>query len=144
MTDDYPYIRAWGRLIGSAPQYTDNRVTQARDENAPNNAVFRSLDGQWLTTDEILLPETRAALGLRPLPYRPIDIEHLVHQLHLAIAADGPMTYLYGLDTIQPQPGNASLRLTFATGLTADIRVVVHEPSPPNTTKGASSSPGMR
>ena len=125
---DYPYIRAWGRLIGAATEYIDHRVGQARQENAPTDAVYRNLDGQWLTTDDVLLPETRAALGLGPLRLKAIDVEQLVHQLHTAIAADGPMTYLYGLDTIEPSPENASLRLTFTTGCTADIRIVVHQP----------------
>ena len=125
---DYPYIRSWGRLVGAATEYIDHRVRQARDENAPTNAVYRNLDGQWLTTDDVLLPETRAALGLGPLRLKAIDVEQLVHQLHTAIAADGPMTYLYGLDTIEPRPQSASLRMTFTTGYTADIRVTVQRP----------------
>ena len=129
MTDtDYPYIRAWGRLVGTATQYIHDRVVQARDERAPANAVYRNLDGQWLTTDDVLLPETRAVLGLGPLPLKPIDAAQFMHELQQAIAADGPMVYLYGLDTFEPSPEKASLRLTFSTGFAVDIHVVVHQP----------------
>jgi hypothetical protein len=125
---DYPYIRAWGRLVGAAANYIDRQIARARYERAPSNAVYRNTNGQWLTTDDILLPDTRAALGLAPLPYRPIDTPQLVHQLQTAIAADGPMNYLYGLDTIEPSPEEARLRLTFSTGYTAELRLTVHRP----------------
>lgn len=125
---DYPYIRAWGRFVGAAADYINRQVARARYEHAPPNAVYRNLDGHWLTADDVLLPETRAALGLAPLPYRPINTRQLVHQLQTAITGNGPLTYLFGMDTIQPQPEDASLRLTFVTGYIADIRVVVHQP----------------
>ena len=120
---EYSYIRRWGKLIGAATEYIDHRVSQARNEGAPTNAVYRNLDGQWLTTDDVLLPETRAALGLGPLRLKAIDVEQLMHQLRMAIAADGPMAYLYGLDTIEPRPEDAGLRLTFSTGYAADVRL---------------------
>jgi len=131
---DYPYIRAWGRMIGAEGQFIDRLVAKARDEGAPPHAVYRNLDGQWQTTDDVILPASRFALGLDPLPLRPVDAAHLLGQLQMAIAAGGALTYLYGLDTIQPLPDNTGLRLTFATGYTAELRLSVQEPN--GTTSG--------
>ena len=50
--DDYPYIRAWGRLLGSMEYYIDDQIALARKEGAPADATFRS-DFGWHTVDEL-------------------------------------------------------------------------------------------
>jgi hypothetical protein len=63
---DYPYIRAWGRMMGSMPYYIEDRVAEARKDRAPQDATYKK-DGTWLTVDGITNEETRSQLGLPPL-----------------------------------------------------------------------------
>ena len=127
-SNDYPYIRAWGRMLGSDSYYIDRQVAQARTDGAPPNAVYRNANGQWQTTDDVVLADSRIALGLDPLPLRPIDAAQLAQHLHGTIAAWGPLRYLYGLNAIELLPRNAGLRLTFSTGYTAELRLTVQRP----------------
>lgn len=65
-TEDYPYIRAWGRNLGSHGRYIEEQVALARKMGAPQNATYER-DGVWNTTDHIQSDGTREQLGLPPL-----------------------------------------------------------------------------
>lgn len=69
--DDYPWVRAYGRAMGSYPYYVNDQVAQARADNAPQNATRRNDDGTWSTTDDIINPTMRKDMGLPPLPEVP-------------------------------------------------------------------------
>lgn len=62
--EDYPYIRRWGRLLRSFEYYITLQVERARREHAPANAVYRDMDGHWVTTDQIENAYARGYLGL--------------------------------------------------------------------------------
>lgn len=64
MSNDYHWIREWGKLLGSHDEYIDRQVEKARRDNAPENAIYKSNDGRWVTTDDVTSGETRHALGL--------------------------------------------------------------------------------
>lgn len=56
---DYPYIRAYGLLLGSFQSYIDNEVEKARQTNAPQTAVSQYQDGSWATFEDITFSDTR-------------------------------------------------------------------------------------
>jgi hypothetical protein len=49
---DYLYIRAWHSTSGSFQYYIDNLVMEARKDNAPQNAIYKSHDGKWQTIED--------------------------------------------------------------------------------------------
>lgn len=49
---DYPYIRAWGKLLKSPDFYVEHVVKQAQKEHAPKRAVYKRAVGTWRTLDE--------------------------------------------------------------------------------------------
>lgn len=65
--NEYPWIVAWGRMLGSYPYYIDQQVAQARHDGAPNTAIYKDSTGTWQTTDDITSELTRHRLGLPPL-----------------------------------------------------------------------------
>lgn len=67
-TQDYPYIRAYNRSMGSQEYYIQDRVDEARREHAPADAVRRNDDGTWFTSVDVHYPELRARLGMSSLP----------------------------------------------------------------------------
>jgi len=58
----YPYVYAWGKLMGSYNYYIENQMELAEKENAPKNATFRKDNGGWNTTTH-LQPHTIAELN---------------------------------------------------------------------------------
>jgi hypothetical protein len=60
---DYPYIRAWGRMIGSKDYYITMQIEQARQDAAPNDATYKSSDGHWHTIADVTREDTRALLN---------------------------------------------------------------------------------
>jgi hypothetical protein len=54
--------------MGSYDYYVRDQVQQAREDNAPANALYRRENGTWATTDDITSATTRVQLGLEPLP----------------------------------------------------------------------------
>lgn len=38
--DDYLYIRAWGYILGSDRYYIDDEIKKAREDNAPQDAIY--------------------------------------------------------------------------------------------------------
>lgn len=60
---DYPYIRAYGLLLGSFPSYIDSEVEKARRTNAPQTAVSQYQDGSWATFEDITFSDTRKRIA---------------------------------------------------------------------------------
>jgi len=59
-TDDYPWIRAWGRLNHFSPQDTDRMLRRARAEHAPPSALASWFAGDpWMVLDDVIHPPTR-------------------------------------------------------------------------------------
>jgi len=57
---DYLYIRAWGRLLNSAPYYVKDQVEKANRDGAPANAIYYSdKEKRWHTFDEVANSLTR-------------------------------------------------------------------------------------
>lgn len=56
---DYPYIRAWCRMMGSYDYYLQNQLHRARAEKAPFDAVFERTElggtktGVWARFSEV-------------------------------------------------------------------------------------------
>lgn len=72
---DYPYIRAWGHLMGSFAYYVERQVTKARDENAPKTAIYRGYHA-WHTVGEIQSPATRRSVEYRAHRLAPDSVPH--------------------------------------------------------------------
>jgi len=56
MAKDYKYIRAWGRMLGSYPEYIERQVERARDDKAPEDAIYEGSGvnrGQWRCFSDI-------------------------------------------------------------------------------------------
>ena len=60
---DYPYIRAYGLLLGSFQSYIDSEVEKARRTNAPQTAVSQYQDGRWATFEDITFSDTRERIA---------------------------------------------------------------------------------
>ena len=118
----YPYIRAWGQLMGSDPSYILQQIALARAERAPANAVYRTIEGPWATTGDITRPDTRRDLGLDPLPARAPTPAELTGHLRDLIGADEHLSGVHGLHEITTQ-GSQDLRLVFATGHLARLHL---------------------
>lgn len=59
----YPYIRAWGHLMGSHDPEIDALVDRATASMAPPETIYRSRNtGDWVTAGEVALPEMRQQL----------------------------------------------------------------------------------
>lgn len=74
MKNDYPFIRAWGRVMGSQRTYIEEQVAQAREDNAPEDAIYwrheREPDGRtlrilrvWHTYREVTSLTTRSQMA---------------------------------------------------------------------------------
>ena len=93
---EYPYIMAWGKMMGSGDPYVLEQVEKANAAGAPVNATHEDSAGGWSTTDDIVSNQTRAALGLDPLPPTAPLILH-VYGAHVISMdrATGLDNYLY-------------------------------------------------
>jgi hypothetical protein len=49
----YPFIRLWGKEMGSFPYYINDQIARATEDRAPYNAIYRRDDGVWRTVDDI-------------------------------------------------------------------------------------------
>ena len=54
MNNDYPYIRAWGRLLGSFDYYIEDQIAEAKRDRAPYDAIFKTGEEDWSTFSELL------------------------------------------------------------------------------------------
>jgi hypothetical protein len=51
---NYPYIRAWGRLLHSHEYYIESQIADARRERAPADAIYYDFDNsRWATFSEL-------------------------------------------------------------------------------------------
>lgn len=50
---NYIYLRAWCRMLGSFPAYTEYEAARAEADHAPPTAIYRRDDGTWATFEEI-------------------------------------------------------------------------------------------
>ena len=57
---DYPYIRAWGKMMSSGQYYIIGEIEKARKDNAPQDATFWSITrGEWATFSTITNENTK-------------------------------------------------------------------------------------
>lgn len=60
---DYLYIRAWGRMLRSNSEYIAMEVEQARDDQAPETAVYRDFEsGHWFRWEDITSTDTKTKI----------------------------------------------------------------------------------
>ena len=58
---DYIYIRAWHKMTGSYQYYIDGMVAKARQDSAPENAIYYDdFTHKWMTLDDVASSNTRA------------------------------------------------------------------------------------
>lgn len=57
--NEYLYIRAFGKILGSFQGYIEMEVDKAQREKAPQNAIFRRQNGSWATFDDIQYEDVR-------------------------------------------------------------------------------------
>ena len=50
---NYPYIRAWGRMLHSHAYYIKNQVEEARTDNAEFDAIYKNSIGRWQTIRDV-------------------------------------------------------------------------------------------
>ncbi len=63
MSMDYPYIRAWNRLMNATSDVIENEVAAARKEKAPPTSVYKRKDGVWEIFEGIVRGETKQQLA---------------------------------------------------------------------------------
>lgn len=63
MRMDYPYIRAWNRLMNATSDVIENEVAAARKEKAPPTSVYKRKDGVWEIFEGIVRGETKQQLA---------------------------------------------------------------------------------
>jgi hypothetical protein len=49
---EYPFIHAWGAYMGSKQYYIKDQVSEAKEDEAPQNAIYLR-DGKWRTIDDV-------------------------------------------------------------------------------------------
>jgi len=127
-TDDYPYIRAWGRMMRSHTKYIEQQIEQARADDAPPNAAYQDRSGLWRTTDDITRLSVRDELGLDPLPAQAANGPRLLPLLATAIAHSDALKQQFGLHTVVQLSSRTGLKLIFSTGYTVELRLTVQQP----------------
>jgi hypothetical protein len=67
----YPYIRAWGKYLGSYQYYINAQVERADKDRAPNNAIYYNEDKKcWATADEITDDGARERIEIMSNTYK--------------------------------------------------------------------------
>jgi hypothetical protein len=63
---DYPFVRAWGVVMGSGSAYIERQVEKARRDKAPPDAIYeRTERGEklgWATYRQVTSPDTRVQM----------------------------------------------------------------------------------
>ena len=55
---DFPYIRAWNRIMGNLSYWTDANLVRARADQASQDAVFYDgTTGKWITLEDMKLED---------------------------------------------------------------------------------------
>lgn len=86
---DYPWIRAWGRSLGSFDYYIDGQVRKARKDRADEYATYKRDDGTWATVDS-LNEDTFRQLIIIADRYGYIDVADYMDYLDEVDAAGKP------------------------------------------------------
>lgn len=68
MANQYPFIRAWGQILGSNVWYIDDEIARAKKAGAPARAIYPKhandgsgqKTGEWATVDDIANSDTKA------------------------------------------------------------------------------------
>lgn len=63
MRMDYPYIRAWNKLMNATSDVIENEVAAARKEKASPTSVYKRKDGVWEIFEGIVRGETKQQLA---------------------------------------------------------------------------------
>lgn len=58
----YSDIKRWGHIMGSFDYYVEMQIAEARKDDAPDNAIYKSGD-KWITTDDITAGATKNDLA---------------------------------------------------------------------------------
>ena len=75
---DYIMIRAWGQYMGSNNSYIRDQIAIAKEDNAPQNAIYKADEGTWVTIESVKSPtrqkveQMAAAIQKRDNPQHPI------------------------------------------------------------------------
>lgn len=56
---NYLYVRAWCKMLGSTQVYTRREVARAKEEHAPETAIFQRADGTWAIFEGIQREDTK-------------------------------------------------------------------------------------
>ena len=64
--NDYPLIRVWCKYWQKSDQYLNELLAKAKEDNAPNDAVFLNVLGgkHWVTIEKTFNPELHKLLLL--------------------------------------------------------------------------------
>ena len=62
--NDYPLIKVWCKYWQKSDQYLNELLAKAKEDNAPNDAVFLNVLGgkHWVTIDKTFNPELHKLL----------------------------------------------------------------------------------
>jgi hypothetical protein len=95
MQTKYPYIRAWGAMMGSFPHYIDSQIERATRNNAPWNATFVQgpswAEQTWSTIVECENYDTRKFCETYVARNYPDVIESPEYQAYVEEAAKGEL-----------------------------------------------------
>ncbi len=58
----YIYIRAYGKMLELPPDFIEKEVCAARNSDAPESAVYRKFNGEWVTLDDITIARINQAI----------------------------------------------------------------------------------
>jgi len=75
--EEYVWIKKWGELVVSGRSYIRDQQHLAAEDAAPLDAIYARQGGGWATLDDVTGANTRARLGLPPLPPEPTLIEQI-------------------------------------------------------------------
>lgn len=64
MKGNYRYIQAWGEMMGSREYYISQQITEAKDDEAPENAIYKREQGSWETFDKVTNKEAIAQMNI--------------------------------------------------------------------------------
>ena len=60
--EQYLYIRAWGKQLGSFEYFIKGEQEKAAREKAPRTAIYKAAAGNWVTYGQIVSKETKASI----------------------------------------------------------------------------------
>lgn len=125
--DDYTYIAAWGRMMGSYSSYIRSQAELAAEDNAPLDAIYRRDDGTWATTSDVSKASTRQQLGLLPLTPQEPDMARVVPELRRSVLWTELLHDLYGMTQVEQLDQNVLL-IRFSTGWSVQLKLELRPP----------------